>query len=144
YQIKRKKYQYEYKTYPALFGGSYRTIDARQISGGFVMYANYTETTHNTIDIIFHNTTDDLPKLNSTVANGDFFVTLDHYKGPHGDFYVLDKRYQGYFRFTHASDEYVEGTFDFKMVKANPNDYHDINPDKTIHLKNGKFKIQVY
>lgn len=37
YQIGNKKYQYAYSESRGLFGGFYRTIDASQISGGFLI-----------------------------------------------------------------------------------------------------------
>lgn len=43
----------------------------------------------------------------------------------------------------HVSAEYVEGSFEFTLVKSDRNNMADIDPGKTIHLKKGKFRIKV-
>lgn len=70
---------------------------------------------------------------------------MNKYKGPDGDFYVLDiQDKNGYFKFSHVSEEYIEGSFSFKMVKADRDNPHIIYPNQSIHLKRGKFRMKVH
>lgn len=145
YKIGLWNYNYSFSESPKIFGGFYRSIDARQISGGFLIYANYTETTHNTINISFLNTVNDLPQDYYAVSDGNLFITMDNYKGPHGDFFILDGTDKdGYFKFDHVSEDYIEGSFSFKMIRADRDDLTITSPKKSIHLKKGKFRIQVH
>lgn len=145
YKIGLKNYKYSYYESPQLFGGYYRSIKAENYTTSFVIYANYTAYTHNTLNFYFNK--DNLGLLQSVYSVEDpmFFVTLDDYKGAGGNFYILDPRYKkGFVKFTHISEKYVEGTFDFKMVKSDANDLNNIDYSNTIHLKKGQFKIQIY
>lgn len=145
YKIGIKNYNYSYSQSRQIFGGYYRSIDARQISGGFILYANYTATSHNTINISFRNTVNDLPQDYYAVSDGNMWITLDNFKGPHGDFFILDlSDKDGYMKFDHVSKEYIEGSFSFKMIRADRDDQTITAPKKVIHLKKGKFRIKVH
>jgi|SRR5690606_39571746 len=145
YKIKNKTYNHEYFSYPALFGGDFHSIYARQISGGFVIETNFTQTTHNTIKMFFVNRDFDLPLNYYGSDDPNFFCSIDDYKGPGGGYYVLDKSYkEGYIKFSHVSEDYVEGSFHLQFIAADKNNPLITNPSKKTTLKNGKFRIVVH
>lgn len=123
---------------------TFRVLDAYQVSGGFGIEANYTEKTFNTIKVFFYNTVDDLPNLDNATVKGDLSISLTDYGGPNGASYIKDTTdTKGYIRFSHASTEYVVGTFLFGMVRVHPIIKEILLPLKKIQLSNGKFRIQV-
>lgn len=144
YKINYKTYNHEYFTSPGLFGG-YQSIEARQISGGFVIATNYTHTSHNTVEMYFVNRDFDLPLNHYGSDDPNFSCTLDNYKGPNGGYYVLDRSFKaGYIKFSHVSEEYVEGTFHLRFIAADKSNPLITNPEKKTTLKNGKFRIAVH
>ncbi|GEM_PF-1859687 len=144
YQIGAKKYHYPYTSTPGLFGGAWRSIEAISVMGGFYMDANYTSRSHNTLHISFGNTVNDLPQAYYAIRDGQVFISMDNYKQKDDGFYIVDPRDKdAYIKFDHVSSEYVEGSFEFTLVKSDRNNMALIDPGKTIRLKKGKFRIKV-
>ncbi len=144
YQIGWKTYQYPFLNTPGLFGSTWRSIEAKSVTGGFYIEANYSSISHNTLHISFVNTVNDLPQTYYAIPDGQVWISMDNYKQKDGNFYIVDSRdASAYIKFDHVSAEYVEGSFEFTLVKSDKNNLSNIDPGKTIHLKKGKFRIKV-
>lgn len=144
YQVGLKKYNYPFLSTPGLFGGTWRSIEAISVMGGFYINANYSSISHNTLHISFGNTVNDLPRSYYAIPDGQVWIKMENYKQKDDGFYIVDPRDKAaYIKFDHVSAEYVEGSFDFTLVKSDPGNITNIQPGKTIRLKNGKFRIKV-
>lgn len=144
YQVGLKKYNYPFLSTPGLFGSTWRSIEAISVIGGFYINANYSSVSHNTLYISFANTVNDLPQSYYAIPDGQVWIKMEDYKQKDDGFYIVDLRDKdAYIKFDHVSAEYVEGSFDFTLVKSDPDNIANIQPGKTIRLKNGKFRIKV-